>query len=191
MTTPQGPQRQPERERPDAGGQYPYNPYPTTAAAPAGLEGGGTPATRPVAMTAALVLLVLSSLPFVALGAALLVVPINLDALPAGFDQQRLQAGITVPQVMTTIRIVGVVVLVIALLYVLFAVLAFLGRGWARVVVTVLTVIFGIILLLGLVGSGGDPASVIVVAAILVAIVAGTGAMYVEASSRFVAAARR
>ena len=46
---------------------------------------------------------------------------------------------------------------VVALLYVLFAVLAFRGRNWARVMVTVMTVGFTLLLLSGLVtGAAGD-----------------------------------
>ena len=46
---------------------------------------------------------------------------------------------------------------VVALLYMLFAVLAFRGRNWARIMVTVMTIGFALLLLSGLVtGTAGD-----------------------------------
>ena len=77
---------------------------------------------------------------------------------------------------------------VLALLYVIFAVLAFRGRNWARVLVTVMTVGFTLLLLSGLfTGTTGDASGLVVLLAIIVLSVGGTVLMYLPAAARFFA----
>jgi hypothetical protein len=143
-----------------------------------------------------LVLLVLSSLPFLVGGLVLLLVPIDIAQLtsllptidPTG---QLAAAGITPEDVLSLIRIAGAVVAVLAALYVLFAVLAFLGRNWARIVVTVLTVGFALLLAAGLVQGGAGGSGGGLTLAVLVASVAGAVLLFVPAAQAWYASRRR
>ncbi|MHA6792557.1 hypothetical protein ACVGVM_03405 [Pseudonocardia bannensis] len=178
-------------------GQYPYGgqyPYPYGAAGPAGLDDTPTtPAKRPGAMILSLVLLLLSALPFLATGAVLLAVPINLDGLPPelNVDQALADAGVSAEQLVSAFRVGAGIVLLLALLYVVFAILAFLGRNWARIVLTIMTVAFAMVLLLGVLTTGTDAASLGILLGILVASVGGTVLLFLAPSNQFFNAARR
>ncbi len=76
-------------------------------------------------------------------------------------------------------------------MYILFAVLAFLGRNWARIAVTVLTGLFAIFLLFGFLTSGFDAASMGLGLLFIVLPVAGVALMYVKPSAAWFAALRR
>ncbi|MFC5994016.1 hypothetical protein ACFQE5_07305 [Pseudonocardia hispaniensis] len=170
-------------------GQYPYNPY---AAAPAGLDEQAQPVSRPPAVALSLVLLALSALPFLASGALLLLAPLNLAGLPPeiGLDQAMADAGVTPDQVIAFLRVLSGFVLAVALLYVVFAVFAFLGHAWARVVVTVMTVPFVILLLLGM-SSGVDLVSLGILLVLLLLCAGGTALLYAPPSRQYFAASRR
>ena len=74
------------------------------------------------------------------------------------------------------------------LLYVIFAVLAFRGRNWARIMVTVMTIGFTLLLLSGLVtGTTGDASGLILLLVVLVLSVGGTVLMFLPAAGRFFA----
>ncbi|GEL16391.1 hypothetical protein [Pseudonocardia asaccharolytica] len=175
--------------QPPYGGQYPYNPY---AATPAGLDEQVQPVSRPPTVVLALVLLALSALPFIVSGVLFLTIPINLDALPPelNLDAAMAEAGVTPEQLIGVFRALAGAMLAVALLYVLFAVFAFLGRNWSRIVVTIMTAGFAILLLLGM-SSGVDAASQGILVAILVLCVGGTVLLYLRPSNQFFTAPRR
>lgn len=144
-------------------------------------------------MIVSLVLLILSALPFIAGGLFFLVLPIGPDDIPPGvLDQGQLdRAGITVNDLLTLFRVVGGVILAIALLYILFAVFAFRGRNWARIVVTILTVGFALLLVAGLAGGGGaGGVNLVITLAVLAASVGGVVLLFLADSNRYFARPR-
>jgi hypothetical protein len=171
-------------------GGYAYSPYGTPAPYPAGLDDGGSADNpRPGVMVGALILLILSALPFLIIG-ALMALAVGTDVLPPEIlnDPRFTEAGLTPELVVSAVRLGGAVMAVVALLYLLFAVLAFRGRNWARVMVTVMTIGFALLLLSGLVtGAAGDAGSLGVLLAIVALCVGGTVLMYLPASTRFFA----
>jgi hypothetical protein len=175
-----------------AGGGYPYNPY--ASQYPAGLDDAGpSPAPRPGIMVLSLVLLILSALPFLVGGVLLLLLQLDADTFPPefGVDEALADAQLTFDTFLSAIRVVGAIMLVLALLYVTFAVLAFVGRNWARIVLTVMSVLFTLLLLLAVVGGASDPVSLIFTLLVLGAVVAGTVLLYLRASNQFFANPRR
>jgi hypothetical protein len=182
-----------------AQGGYVYNPYGTTPSTyPAGLgTDDSEPAKRPGIMILSLVLLLLSALPWLVGGVAALVTPVDVGALPPSVTEEQLeQAGVTADELLSLmrdlVRVVGGAFLVLALLYVLFAVLAFMGRNWARIVLTIMTVLFALPLLAfsAFVGTAGDPVGLVFVLAITAASVGGTILLFVPAASRYFSRAR-
>jgi hypothetical protein len=80
----------------------------------------------------------------------------------------------------------------LALAYIVFAVIAYRGRNWARIVVTVLTALFDVVLILGLVGGSSQTAGGLLVAGgIVLASIIGVVLMYLPKSAAFFAAAGR
>ena len=124
----------------DRGG-YVYTPYGTY---PAGMPEQDTPPVgRPGIMVLALVLLILSALPSIAAGLLVVLSPgqlVQLAGTPEQLDQLR-AAGVDPESV---IAFGGAIALGLALLYILFAVLAFTGRNWARIVVAIMTAGFAL-----------------------------------------------
>jgi hypothetical protein len=183
-------------------GQYgqPYNPYGQPgqyAGTPFGAEAAGLgpddtkPLRRPGIMVLALVLLILSSVPFLLAGAGLLALPLETGAIPPEVEQQFQQAGLTADMAISFLRVFAVVMLVLALLYVLFAVLAFLGRNWARIVLTIMTVGFTLMMLaVTFTGAAGDMGSLVVFLAIVALSVGGTIIMFLPEPSRWFGSAR-
>jgi hypothetical protein len=175
------------------GGQYGagYNPY---GGGPAGIDAGDAgPVARPGIMVLSVVLLILSALPFLAGGALLLMLPLDLSAIPPefGLDQQLAEAGLTPEMFVSGIRAVAGFILVLALLYVLFAVLAFLGRNWARITLTIMTVGFTLLMLSGtLSGAAGDTGSMVILLAIVAASVGGTIILFLPEPGRYFSGAR-
>ena len=173
-------------------GQYAYTPYGTPY--PAGLDDGGLePAARPRIMVLSLVLLILSALPFLAFGAVLLLLPIDANTIPqVDIQGQLAEAGITIETLVSVLRVFGAIALVLALLYVTFAVLAFLGRNWARIVLTIMTAGFALLLLAGVAGGGAsDPSSLTFLLLVLAAAVGGTVILFLPDANRFFAGPRR
>jgi hypothetical protein len=150
---------------------YAYNPYGSPYAPP---EPEPQPVRRPGLMVLSLVLMIIAALPFVAFGAGLLLIPLNASNIPSAvLNSPRLQqAGATPELLITAMRLVGGVVLAVAVLYLLFGILAFAGRNWARITTTVLTVGFALPLVLGLVASGGAIDTIAISGGLLVVIVA-------------------
>ncbi len=174
-------------------GEYPYSPYGT---GPAGLGGpDGAPARRPAIMVLALVLKILAMLPFLAAGVLFLLLPLDAATLPPGLvdNAQLAEAGITTETLVSFVRIIGGVFLALALLYVLFAALAFTGRNWARILVTVMTVGFVAFLLLGLTGgvNAADPATLAFLLGLIILPVAGVVILFLPPSNRYFSSLRR
>jgi hypothetical protein len=194
-------QGQPPYGQPGQYGQpQQYNPYGQPgqyAGTPFGAEAAGMgpddtkPLRRPGIMVLALVLLILSSVPFLLIGAGLLALPLETGAIPPEVEQQLQQAGFTPEMAISALRGVAVVILVLALLYVLFAVLAFLGRNWARIILTIMTVGFTLMLLAGtLTGAAADPGGLVVVLVIAALSVGGTIIMFLPEPGRWFGSAR-
>lgn len=182
---------------------YPYNPYAQSSpygqspygTGPAGLDDkGAPPAVRPGIMVLGLVLMILAALPFLAFGVLFLVVPLDTSLIPPELlDAPELaQSGLTAQTLLSFVRIIGGIFAVLAALYVLFAALAFAGRNWSRILVTVMTVGFSAFLVLGAVSGGAaDPASAGILLAPVLLGVAGVVILFLAPSSRYFSAPRR
>jgi hypothetical protein len=167
------------------GGQYAYSPY---SQGPAPTAGEPRVARRPATMVGALILLVLSAVPFLVFGVLGLFVPISQDMFPPelGLDAMLTQYNVSFDQFLQAVRLLLALLAVLALVYVGLAVAAFAGRSWGRIAVTVLTVLFCGFLLLN-VGGGGS--SLIVLAPVVLA-VAGVVLMFLRPSADWFAAKR-
>lgn len=190
----QQPPVQPYPDQPQQG--YPYNPYGQSSpygqspyGPPAGLgDKGPAPVARPGIMVVGLVLKLLAALPFLAFGVLFLVVPLDASLIPPEvLDAPELaEAGVTPEVLLSFVRVIGGFFAVLSLLYVLFAVLAFTGRNWARILVTVMTVGFGLFLLFGAASGGaGDPASAAILLGPLVLAVVGVVTLFLPASNAY------
>lgn len=137
----------------DAAPQYGQQPYGQQS--PAGLgEGGAAPVPRPRQVTTALILLIAATLPFVLMGVTAMFATVNDELLNqagiprAEVDAMLTQAGLTLEQLTQAVRVMGGVFLVLAAVYAALAVVAFLGRPGVRIALVVLTVVYGLPLLL-------------------------------------------
>jgi hypothetical protein len=101
----------------------------------------GDPSDRPAALRGATLLLVLSSLPFLLLGAAAAGLPMQ-RWLPYTGPWPRVHTG------QTGYRVLGACVLLLAAGYLLFAVQGYRRRLWARTAVVTLTAIYDVTLVL-------------------------------------------
>ena len=166
---------------------YIYNPYgnfpyPSSYPSPAGL-GADTalPPKRPGSMHLALLLVVVSALPFLLVGlVAVLGAGQAATALPPEDLAQLQQVGVDVVQV---VRTTGAVILVVALAYVLLGIVAWTGRGWARGLLAAMTVGFVLMILAAVFAAGSqglalDGGSVLILVVPLVVAVAGVGLMF-------------
>jgi len=173
-------------------GQYAYNPY-SSSPYPAGLdESEAQPVRRPGIMILSLILLVLSTLIFLLTGVVLLALPLDAATVSTVLARVDPSQQLGADQLVSVIRIVGGVLAVSAIIYILFAAFAFAGRNWARIVITVLTVGFVLLLAGGLAnGAGADATSLTLVLAIMVAAIAGTVIMYLPEPRKYFAAPRR
>lgn len=189
--------------------QYAYNPYGPAEGFPAVEQyphGYPTPppAPRPASVYLALLLHLVTGLPYLAGGLLLAFAATALsaqipqevldEAQAQGIDLAGLLRGIT-----AYVVVAGGVISFVALLFLVFAVLAFARRNWARIVVTVMSVPFALIagfwafVLLGAASqtSDTDPAAV----AIVVGVFSGPGALallgsillFLPAANRFFA----
>jgi hypothetical protein len=142
-------------------------------------------------MVLALVLLVLGTLLYLFIGVVLLLVPEGSAGLQTLVDSIGWPAGITPQQQVQVIRIFGGISTGVAVVDILFAVIAFTGRNWARIVLTALTVAF--VLLTGYlaVSAGGDVTSLGLVLASAAASVVGTVLLYLRGPGAYFARRRR
>lgn len=176
---------------------YPYNPYNPYGENryPAGLDDKTPPPpVRPGAMVVGLVLMILAALPFLAFGALFLVVPFDADTIPPELlnNPQLADAGITPELLVSALRTAGGILLVLSLIYVVFAVIAFTGRNWARILVAVMTAGFSLVLLLGLAGGGAtDVISVVIILLPVLLSVGGVTLFFLAPSNRYFATRSR
>ncbi len=166
---------------------YVYNPYgnfsyPASYPSPAGLgPEDELPPKRPGSMHVALLLVVVSALPYLLIGLVAIAVAGQAAAALPPEDLARLeQLGVDVAQVMRT---TGAVILVVALAYVLLGVLAWTGRRWARALLAATTVGFVLMVAASVVAAGSqglalDGGSVLVLAVPLAAALAALGLMF-------------
>jgi hypothetical protein len=166
-------------------GYNPYgNPYPT------GLdEGHDTPVTRPGVLVLGFVLMILAALPFVFAGLVGLFAPIDASVIPAELlkDPRFVSAGATPELLVSALRVLAGILLVIALIYLLFAFFAFRGRNWARILVTLLSVGFALLLGASLVTGTSSVEVLGFVGFEVVALVGSVVILFLPASSRFFA----
>ncbi|WP_156068060.1 hypothetical protein [Pseudonocardia halophobica] len=165
--------------------QYAYSPY-SPDPAPAAEE--PRQVRRPATMIGALVLLVLSAVPFLVFGVLGLFVPISQDMFPPelGLDAMLTQYNVSFDQFLQAVRLLLALVAVLALVYIGMAVAAFAGKSWGRIATTALTVLFCGFLLLNL---GGGASSLVVLAPVVLA-VAGVVLMFLRPSAEWFAARR-
>lgn len=140
-------------------------------------------------MTWGLIMIIVSTLPSLLSGLVFAAFASPDVVPPEVFSDPRIaEAGFTPELLLSAMRVGGVIVLVTAVLYLLFAVLAFRGRNWARIVLTVMTAVFAGLLLLGLLGGGAaDPAGLVLVLVVLGLSVGGTILMYSPPAARYFA----
>lgn len=172
----------------DAGQGLPhvYNPYgnvsyPSTyPVPPAGLGGDAAPppARRPGSVHLALVLLLLSALPYLLIGLLAfaaagdiqsVVPPEALPQLPPGVDLEQL------------VRTTGAVILGVTLVFLLLAVLAWTGRGWARALAAAMVGGFALMVLASVAAAQGavlDPTGLVVLAVPVLLAATGAGLMF-------------
>ncbi|MFR9801625.1 hypothetical protein ACL02T_04880 [Pseudonocardia sp. RS010] len=181
---PQGAPTGPRAGDPQSG-QYAYSPY-SSGSASSGAEPQAV--RRPATMIGALVLLVLSALPFLVFGVLGLFVPISQEMFPPelGLDALLTQYNVSFDQFLQAVRLLLALAAVLALVYIGMAVAAFAGKSWGRITVTALTVLFCGFLLLNL---GGPGSSLIVLVPVVLA-VAGVVLMFVRPSAAWFAARR-
>lgn len=173
MTTPGEPGRRPDDGHHPNQGQagygaaqeppYVYNPYANVAypssypTTPAGLGGAPmpeTPTRRPGSVHLALVLLVLSALPYLLFGlVAVLVADQSAGALPPDDLAELQRLGVDPAQL---VRTAGTVMLVVAGIFLLLAVIAWTGRRWARGLVAAMTVGFVLMVIAMVVAAGSQ-----------------------------------
>jgi hypothetical protein len=174
-----------------------YNPYgnvsypATYPASPAGLgpDHPAPPARRPGSVHLALVLLLLSALPYLLIGLlafagaadiAAAVPPEALPPLPPGTDLAQL------------VRTTGAVMLGVVVVFLLLAVLAWSGRGWARALAAAMVGGFALMVLASVASTGAVgvlPVLLLVVPVLLAA--AGVALLFGSASRAWFSRPRR
>jgi hypothetical protein len=147
-----GPGETPRPDDPPSGADHPpyvYNPYAdvsypaTYPVPPAGLGGDdpAPPARRPGVVHLALLLLVVAALPYLLIGLFGATAAGDLtSAVPPG-QLPPLAPGVDLAQV---VRAAALVMLGVAVVYLLLAVLAWTGRGWARALLAATTAGFAL-----------------------------------------------
>ena len=165
-------------------GNYPYPAsYPTS---PAGLGPGPVlPPRRPGSLHLALLLVVLSAVPYLLVGLlAVAGAEQATTALPPEDLAQLQQLGVDLAQV---IRITGFVMLAVALGFILLGVLAWGGRRWARALLAASAAGFALMVVTSVVAAGSqglplDAASGAVLGVPLILALAGVGLMFAPAA---------
>jgi hypothetical protein len=180
---------------------YVYNPYgnfsypasyPTP---PAGLgpDDAALPAHRPGSVTVGLVLAVISALPYLLVGFLAVAAAGTIEAaVPPEQLAQLQQVGVDLEQL---VRSTGIVLLVVALLFVLLAVLAWTGRRWARALLAAMTAGFVLMVFASLAvassqGVAMDGGSLVVIAGPVVLAAVGVALMFGSAARAWFSAPR-
>jgi hypothetical protein len=180
---------------------YVYNPYGNVAypasypSAPAGLGNDEPlPVRRPRAVHLALVLTILATVPYLLVGLLATLGASSAAAAVPPEDLAQLQAlGVDLEQV---VRTTGTIVLVVALIFVLLAVLAWTGRTWARALAAAMAA--GFVLMVGVVVAGAasqgvatDGASLLLLVLPVGLALAGVALLFGAAAREWFAGARR
>ena len=167
---------------------YAYSPYgtPYTAAPPEPMP----TAPRPRLLIAVPVLMVLAALPFLLFGALFVAAPVAGIAQEVLASPNMQTAGATEALVVSAVRVLGGVILGVALLYLVFGFLAFAGRNWARITTAVLTGGFALLLVAGLVVSGGAIDTITLASVLLVLILGAVAILFSPGANAWYAARR-
>lgn len=162
-----------------------YDPY--GGSAPVGWgKADEEPVKRPGLMVLALVLMIMVALPFLVGGVAGLAT-VTANDIPAEVlsNADVLRAGGTPALILQAVQLVLGFLVVVAVIYLMLAVVAFRGRNWARIVLTVLTVAFVLLLLAGLASGSTTGGLIAFVVAIAVAMIGGVVILFLPDSNRF------
>ena len=167
---------------------YAYSPYgtPYTATPPEPMP----TAPRPRLLIAVPVLMVLAALPFLLFGALFVAAPVAGIAQEVLASPNMQAAGATEALVVSAVRVLGGVILGVALLYLVFGFLAFAGRNWARIITAVLTGGFVLLLVAGLVVSGGAIDTITLASVLLVLILGAVAILFSPGVNAWYAARR-
>jgi hypothetical protein len=166
---------------------YAYSPYGSPYPAPPEHRPS---APKPRLLVVAPVLLVLASLPFLLFGALFVAAPLDAIAQEVLASPNMQQAGATKELVVSAIRLVGGVVLAVAVLYVVVGFLAFAGRNWARTTTAVLTLGFVFLLVAALVLSGGAVDTIALASGLLLLILGAVAILFSPRANAWYAARR-
>jgi hypothetical protein len=178
---------------------YVYNPYgnvtypATYPTPPAGLgpDDAAGPARRPRWATLGLVLLVVSTLPYLLIGFLAVAAAGSVEAaVPPEQLAQLQQAGVDLEQV---VRTTGVILLIVGLLFVALAVLSWSGRRWARALLTAMTVGFALMVAASVVAawSNLDLGGLVLIGVPLLLAVVGVRLMFGRAADAWFGRPRR
>jgi hypothetical protein len=181
---------------------YVYNPYanvsyPSTyPAAPAGLgpAENSPPVRRPGSVHLALLLHVVAALPYLLVGfLAMFGAAEAVATLPAEQLGQLQQLGVDPEQ---TIRSMGLLILAVAVVFLLLAILAWAGRGWARALLAAMTagfvlLVFAFVAAAGGQGVGAGAGSLLVLAGPVVLAVVGVVLLFGSAARAWFSRPRR
>jgi len=167
---------------------YAYSPYgsPYYVAPPEPVP----TAPRPRLLIAVPVLMVLAALPFLLFGALFVAAPVAGIAQEVLANPNMQAAGATEALVVSAVRVLGGVILGVALLYLVFGFLAFTGRNWARITTAVLTGGFVLLLVAGLVVSGGAIDTITLASGLLVLILGAVAILFSPGVNAWYAARR-
>lgn len=166
---------------------YAYNPYGAPYPAP---PHHGPTVRKPRLLVVAAVLMVLAALPFVLFGVLFLAAPVDALAQEVLASPTMQQAGATQALVVSAMRMLGGVLLAVAVLYLVFGFLAFAGRNWARIAAAVLTVGFAFLLIAALVASGGAVDTIALAVGLLVLILGAAAILFSPGVNAWYAARR-
>lgn len=160
---------------------------------PAGMVAEPEAPRRPRSVALGMVLMILAALPFLILGILGTTVPLTRDMFPPelGLDALLAQSALTFEQLVDAVRVLLAFIALLALAYIVLAVVAFTGRNWARVTATVLTAVFAVVMLLNLPGVLGNPSALVLVLAPVVLGIAGVLLMRSAQASAWFASRRR
>jgi hypothetical protein len=164
---------------------YAYSPYGGTPYA-----GGPDPRParpRPRLLIAAPLMMLLASLPFLFFGVFFLLAPVDSLVQEVLASPRMQEAGATADLVVSAIRILGGVLLAIPLLYLLAGFLAFAGHNWARIIVGVFTAGFALLLVVGLVASGGAIDTITLASVLLILILVAAAVLFSPGASAWYA----
>lgn len=201
------PAQNPGYQQPPTSSYNPYGQqqYPDYSQFPAAFPADVPPARRPGSLYVALLLFVLATLPFLGGAAAILIGGATIQSMiPA--EQLAEFETLTGVNVVSLVVGLGVFIGVVALLYLIFVILAVVGRNWARILTTIMTVIFllidGFFVLAGITAGGAaaanDPSlagpeflvGLLVVAAPGILALIGMILLFLPGANRFYAARR-